>query len=313
MKNFALTGAAGYIAPRHLKAIHDTGNKLEAALDLNDSVGILDRYFPDALFFNSPERFERYIDKCRLGLVGTPIDYLSICTPNYLHDTYIRMSLRSNADAICEKPIVINPWNLDVIRELEAETGHKVYTILQLRLHPTLVKLKEVLENQANRERADIILTYITQRGPWYDVSWKGSEAKSGGIAMNIGVHFFDLCLWMFGDLQDSIVHLAEPRRMAGVLELEWARVRWFLSIEREDLPKELLEKGQTAYRSMLIDGEEIEFSTGFTDLHTEVYKNILEGRAARIEDARPSIEVVYNIRHSELTSPGAEPHPYLK
>jgi len=312
MKNFALVGAAGYIAPRHLKAIHDTGNRLAAALDPSDSVGILDRYFPEALFFTEPERFERYLEKQRYASEADRIDYVSVCSPNSLHDSHIRMALRAGADAICEKPMVINPWNLDALKLLEQETGHRVYTVLQLRLHPPLAALKHRLESEPSPRRADVTLTYITQRGPWYDISWKGSEEKSGGLAMNIGVHFFDLCLWLFGDVQESALHLAEPRRMAGRLELERARVRWFLSIQGDDIPEAMLREGQTAYRSMTLDGEELEFSQGFTDLHTEVYRNIVAGKGPGIDDARPSIELVYTIRQSGLTDSQDNAHPYV-
>lgn len=312
MKNFALIGAAGYIAPRHLKAIHDTGNHLVAALDLNDSVGILDRYNPDSRFFVEPERFDRFLDKRRRGAPEGRIDYVSICSPNYLHDAHIRMALRAECDAICEKPIVINPWNLDALAEIEAETGHRVYTVLQLRLHEPLVKLKQQLDAHPNRERAIVNLSYITQRGPWYDMSWKGSEIKSGGVAMNIGVHFFDLCIWLFGDVHEHQVHLSQPRRMAGLLELERAQVRWFLSIERDDVPPDFLAAGKTAYRSMTIDGEEVEFSSGFTELHTVVYENTLAGKGFTIEDARPSIDTVYAVRQAPVTDHQDVAHSYL-
>jgi UDP-N-acetyl-2-amino-2-deoxyglucuronate dehydrogenase len=307
-----LIGAAGYVAPRHLKAIHDTGNQLVAALDPSDSVGVLDRYFPEALFFTEPERFERFLEMRRHSSVGDPVEYVGICSPNYLHDAHIRMALRSRADVICEKPIVINPWNMDALGEIEQETGRRVYTVLQLRLHPALVELKRSLESDPNRQRVDVCLTYVTQRGPWYDISWKGSPEKSGGVAMNIGVHLFDLCLWLFGPMHESFVHLSSPRRMAGALELEWASVRWFLSIERDDVPEEYLQKEQTAYRSMTIGGEEVEFSSGFTDLHTEVYRRALSGQGLGIEDARPSIELVYAIRQDEVVAPDENAHPHL-
>lgn len=313
MKNFALIGAAGYIAPRHLKAIQSTGHQLVAALDPSDSVGILDRYFPETHFFVEPARFERYLQKQRYTLKAARISYISICSPNYLHDAHIRMALRAEADAICEKPIVITPWNLEALKLLEQETGQRVFTVLQLRLHPSLVALKQALDkNTSSRQRADVTLTYITQRGPWYDASWKGSEEKSGGLVMNIGVHFFDVCLWLFGPVHESAVHLAEPRRMAGALELERARVKWFLSIQRDDIPENILNRGQTAYRSILIDGKELEFSQGFTDLHTEVYRNIFAGKGLGIDDARPSIELVYEIRHTEPTTTRGNTHPYV-
>jgi UDP-N-acetyl-2-amino-2-deoxyglucuronate dehydrogenase len=312
MVNFALIGAAGYIAPRHLQAIYDTGNRLVAALDPNDSVGVLDRYFPDARFFTEPERFDRFLDKRRRMKSHDQVDYVSVCSPNYLHDAHIRMALRSEANAICEKPIIINPWNLDALQEIEAETNRQVYTVLQLRLHKPISELKQRLESSQSRSRADIQLAYITRRGPWYDVSWKGSPEKSGGVAMNIGIHFFDLCMWLFGECHESEVHLADERRMAGTLELEHARVRWFLSIEKSDLPEGYLESGRPAYRSMTIDGEELEFSSGFTDLHTVVYQEMLAGRGFTIEDARPSVQIVYDIRNAAVVQPRDNAHPYL-
>jgi UDP-N-acetyl-2-amino-2-deoxyglucuronate dehydrogenase len=313
MKNFALIGAAGYVAPRHLKAIHDTGNNLIAALDPNDSVGILDRYFPMSKFFTEPERFDRFLNKRQRGAEEDRIDYVSICSPNYLHDAHIRMTLRAQADAICEKPLVVNPWNLDALEEIEAETGRKVTTVLQLRLHDPLVELKRSLDANPGHDRAIVDLTYITQRGPWYDISWKGSPEKSGGVATNIGIHFFDLCIWLFGEAHETAVHLVEKRRMAGILELERAQVRWFLSVERDDLPDGLLEKGQTAFRSLTIDGKEVEFSQGFAELHTVVYQNALQGKGFTIADARPSVELVYKLRHSEVTAPhDRDAHPLL-
>lgn len=313
MKNFALIGAAGYIAPRHLKAIADTHNRLVAALDLNDSVGVLDRYFPTARFFTEPERFDRYLDKHRRQQSEYKVDYVSICSPNYLHDAHIRLALRAGANVLCEKPIVINPWNLDALEELQAETGKTVNTVLQLRLHPPLIALKQQLQAQAANQRHDVSLTYITQRGPWYDVSWKGSEEKSGGVAMNIGIHFFDLCLWLFGAAHKSHVHLREARKMSGVLELERARVRWYLSLERDDLPAGFLERGKTAYRSMTVNGEEVDFSEGFTELHTVVYQQMLAGNGFTTADARPSVQLVYDIRHVDISPHHDNVHPYLK
>lgn len=313
MKHFALMGAGGYIAPRHLQAIHETGNELVAALDVTDSVGILDRYFPQTRFFKEPERFERFLHQCRVGLEREHVDFVSICTPNYLHDAHVRMALTAETDAICEKPLVISPWNLDVLREVEEESGRQVYTILQLRLHPALFALKERLDSSPQSDRTDVCLTYVTHRGPWYDISWKGSQEKSGGIAMNIGVHFFDLCLWLFGSVDKVSVHIAEARRMAGVLELERATVRWFLSIERGDLPEGQREEGAGAYRSLTIGDQEVDFTHGFTDLHDEVYRNILAGKGLGIEDARPSIELVHAIRHSDAVEPGDVAHPFLK
>jgi UDP-N-acetyl-2-amino-2-deoxyglucuronate dehydrogenase len=309
VKNFALIGAGGFVAPRHLKAVHDTGNRLAAACDPHDAVGVLDRFFPDARFFTEIERFDRFLEKRRRGPAEEQISYLSVCSPNYLHDAHIRLGLRAQAHVICEKPMVINPWNLDALETIERETGRRVYTILQLRRHPTLQALREEFLTRPASPRAEIELTYITRRGPWYDVSWKGSEEKSGGVAMNIGIHFFDLLLWLFGGVQQSVVHLRESRRMAGLLELEKARVRWFLSVETDDLPAEARKSGQAAYRSLTLDGREIEFSEGFTDLHTRIYEDILAGHGYGISEARPSIELVYAIRHSEVRPHGGEGH----
>ncbi|MBI5928582.1 MAG: Gfo/Idh/MocA family oxidoreductase [Chloroflexi bacterium] len=313
MTNFALTGAAGYIAPRHLKAIRDTGNKLIAALDPHDAVGIIDSYFPETYFFTEPERFERFLDKQQHDPIDNQIQIVSICSPNYLHDAHIRMALHSNADALCEKPIVINPWNLDRLSELEVETGHRVYTVLQLRVHPSLMALKRSLEMDSTTCRREVILTYITRRGRWYDISWKGAAEKSGGLVLNIGVHFFDLCLWLFGPVEETTTHLLDKRRSAGVLELERARVRWFLSIEAEDLPEGHLEVGRPAFRSITIDGTEVEFSEGFGDLHTEVYSRTLSGQGFGINDARPSIELVHRIRTGAVTTADETAHPLLR
>lgn len=312
MKNFALIGAAGFVAPRHMRAIRDTGNTLAAALDPHDSVGILDSYFPDAHFFTSFERFERHLEKLRFQDVEPPVDYVSICSPNYLHDTHIRLALHVGADAICEKPLVINDWNLQSLVELEAKTGHKINTVLQLRLHPSLIALKEKLESQKNRERQDIVLTYITRRGQWYHTSWKGEEEKAGGLAMNIGIHFFDLLLWLFGAAEKSEVHLAQPDKMAGAIELEWGRVRWYLSVDFNDLPASYRENNKYAMRSITMNGEEIEFSEGFTDLHTRLYEQILAGNGFGIEAARPSIELVQTIRRAETSANRANMHPLL-
>uniref|UniRef100_UPI004047914F Gfo/Idh/MocA family protein n=1 Tax=Polaribacter sp. TaxID=1920175 RepID=UPI004047914F len=310
MKNFALIGAAGYIAPRHLKAIKDTKNNLVAALDRFDSVGILDSYFPNADFFVEFERFDRHIEK--LKRKGTLLDYVSICTPNYLHDSHIRMALRSGADAICEKPLVLNPWNVDALAEIEKESGKKIHTILQLRLHKSIIDLKKKVDTDQKAGKYDIDLTYITSRGNWYDISWKGDESKSGGIATNIGVHFYDMLSWIFGEVQENVVHLREKNKAAGYLEFQNARVRWFLSIDENDLPKEISIKGQRTYRSIEIDGEELEFSDGFTELHTESYIGILNGRGFGLVEARQSIEIVHGIRNSEITKKG-ERHPFLK
>lgn len=307
--HFALIGTAGFVAPRHLKAIRDTGNKLLAACDPHDSVGILDSYFPQAKFFTEIERFDRFLEKQRRG--AQPVDYVTICSPNYLHDAHVRLALRVHAHALCEKPLVINPWNLDQLSELEAEHGRRVYTVLQLRLHPNIVALKQRLA-AAPAKRHDVCLTYITPRGSWYLTSWKGSEEKSGGLAMNIGVHFFDVLLWLFGPMQRNLVHLAEPTRMAGALELERASVRWYLSVESSDLqaaPRD----GGPAHRSLTIDGEEVDFSTGFTDLHTAVYSDLVAGGGFGIADARPSIELVYAVRTSRSVPAGDSAHPFVR
>lgn len=311
--NFALVGAAGFIAPRHLKAIRDTKNTLLAAVDPHDSVGVLDSYFPESRFFTEIERFDRFLDKQRHQRDLVPVEYVSICSPNYLHDAHVRLALRNHAHAICEKPLVVNPWNLEQLRELEDEYDRRVFTVLQLRQHPAVRSLKEQLEREGNRTRRDVCLTYITRRGRWYHHSWKGVEEKSGGLVMNIGIHFFDLLLWLFGSMQRSLVHQLSPTRVSGCLELEWARVRWFLSIDENDLPAEVREKGGFAYRQLEIDGEDLDLSTGFTDLHTEVYRDILQGGGFGIEDARPSIELVYNVRYSRETGANGLAHPLLK
>ncbi len=309
MKRFALIGAAGYIAPRHMKAIKDTGNILVAALDKCDSVGIIDHYFPEADFFTEFERFDRHIDKLRRK--GKPIDYVSICSPNYLHDAHIRWALRIGADAICEKPLVLNPWNLDALEELEKETGRKVWNILQLRVHPNVLKLKEKVEKEPNKVY-EIDLLYLTGRGKWYFYSWKGDLEKSGGVATNIGIHFFDMLIWIFGKVKHFEVHYSEPiKKMAGYLELERAKVRWFLSVDLKDLPEEVIKQGKRTYRSLLIEGEEFNFDSGFTDLHTEVYKRILEGKGFGIKDARPSIELVYQLRNAKPIGFNENSHPY--
>ncbi|QXP66958.1 Gfo/Idh/MocA family protein [Polaribacter sp. AHE13PA] len=310
MKNFALIGAAGYIAPRHLKAIKETNNQLIAALDKFDSVGVMDSFFPKADFFVEFERFDRHIEKLKRG--GTHLDYVSICTPNYLHDSHIRMALRRGADAICEKPIVLNPWNVDALKDIEKESGQKINTILQLRLHPSIIALKNkvALENKAGKY--DVDLTYITSRGKWYDISWKGDESKSGGIATNIGVHFYDMLSWIFGEVQENIVHLREKDKSAGYLEFKNARVRWFLSINEEDLPQEIKEKGQRTFRSITIDDQELEFSAGFTDLHTKSYEQILKGNGFGLKESEESIKIVHNIRNTAISALG-EKHLFVK
>jgi len=312
MENFAIIGAAGFVAPRHLKAINETHNRLVAAVDPHDSVGILDRYFPGTKFFTEIERFDRFLEKTRRQSPGSSVRYISICSPNYLHDAHIRLALRVNADAICEKPLIINPWNLDALSEIEHETGQRVYTILQLRHHGSLIALKQRLDGLKKRQRVEVCLSYVTHRGPWYNVSWKGSEEKSGGIAMNIGVHFFDILLWLFGDCQRYEVHVRETDQMAGMLELKWADVRWFLSTRDEDVPESYRQRDQHAFRSLTMNGEEIEFSGGFTDLHTSVYASILDGKGLGIVDARPSIELVYAIRTCPLTMNKGYFHPTL-
>ena len=312
MKNFALTGAAGYIAPRHLKAIKETGNTLLAATDPHDSVGILDRFFPDTSFFTEFERFDRHLEKLRRGPVENHIDYLTICSPNNLHDAHIRLALRIGAKAICEKPLVLNPWNLDALEELEKEYDGKVYTILQLRVHPSLLALKKKLETSNNGRKHKVSLTYVTSRGLWYDHSWKADVEKSGGIATNIGIHFFDMLMWLFGDVQNTEVHISEKKRMSGALELENADVTWFLSTDRNNLPKEAVEDGKPTFRSILVDGEEVQFSDGFTDLHTKVYEETLAGNGFTISDARPSIKLVHNIRNSPAVKPNLEMHPII-
>ena len=310
MPNFALIGVAGFIAPRHLQAIRETGNTLVAATDPNDSVGILDRYSFDVKFFREIERFDRFLEKARRGPAEARVDYISICSPNYLHDAHVRLALRVGADAICEKPLVINPWNLDALEELEHESGQRVYTVMQLRLHPDLVAAKRRLDEQPPKQRPQIVLTYITARGGWYGVSWKGSEERSGGLAANIGIHFFDLLLWMFGSMKRCQVHFKDSQRMAGYLELERADVRWFLSIDRNDLPSEA---SGTTFRSLTIDEEKLEFSEGFTGLHTRVYEATLAGQGSTIADARPSIALVHEVRNARVARNSENEHPLVR
>ena len=312
MKNFALIGASGYIAPRHLKAIKDTHNNLLAALDRFDSVGIMDSYFPEADFFVETERFDRHIEKLKHEKNIAP-DYFSICTPNYLHDSHIRMALRRGADAICEKPLVLNPWNLDALQYMEQETGQRVWNILQLRLHKSIIELKKKIEEAPKDKIFDVDLTYLTSRGNWYYTSWKGSKDKSGGIATNIGVHFYDMLSWVFGEIKRNDVHVQTHDRAAGYLEFERARVRWFLSINYDVLPEEIKLKGQRTFRSITIEGEELEFSGGFTDLHTKVYQGILDGDGYGLEDARTAIEIVHNIRNAKPIGLKGDYHPFAK
>ena len=297
MKNFAVIGVGGYVAPRHLQAIHETGNRLVAAVDPNDSVGILDRFSYEVRYFREIERFDRHLDKLRRGPAEQRVEWVTICSPNYLHDSHIRLALRNGANALCEKPIVINPWNLDALQELELETGRRVFTVLQLRVHPQLIALRERLQAETPARTAQVSLVYVTSRGPWYQVSWKGSEEKSGGIATNIGIHLFDLLIWLFGKASRSTLSVNEPSRMGGDLELENADVKWFLSTNREDLPAGVREKGVSTYRLITIDGAPVEFSEGFADLHTEVYRRTLQGEGFCIEDARASIELVSRLR----------------
>lgn len=318
MKNFALTGIAGYIAPRHLQAIKDTGNRLVAAMDPHDSVGILDKYFPQTSFFTEFERFDRHIEKLRRTNSDEIVDYISICSPNNLHDAHIRLALRVGADAICEKPLVLNPWNLDQLQEIEKETGKKVFTVLQLRVHPALMAIKEKLEKQKDishpnsNKKHNVELTYITSRGVWYNFSWKGREDISGGVATNIGIHFFDLLMWLFGNVQKNLLFLRSPNKASGFLELQNANVKWYLSIDKKDLPQEAVQKNQSTHRSITIDGNELEFTDGFTDLHTRVYENILQGKGYGIETARASIETTYEIRHLPIIKTKELFHPML-
>ena len=312
MNNFALIGAAGYIAPRHLKAIKDTKNNLIAAYDKFDSVGIMDSYFPDADFFVEFERFDRHLEKLKYEK-NVNLDYISICTPNYLHDAHIRMALRRDADAICEKPLVLNPWNIDKLCKVETETGRRIWNILQLRVHPSIIALKDKIDNGPKDKIYDVDLTYLTSRGHWYFTSWKGDVSKSGGIATNIGVHFYDMLSWVFGSVKKNVVHVHTHDRASGYLELERARVRWFLSIDYDIIPDEIKDKGQRTYRSITIEGEELEFSGGFTDLHTKSYEQILEGNGYGVQEAQQAIEIVHDIRHVDPIGLKGDYHPYAK
>lgn len=313
MKNFALIGAAGYIAPRHMQAIKATGNTLVAAYDPNDSVGVIDSHFPDADFFTEFERFDRHIDKRRRANDGRQIERVAICSPNYLHDSHMRFALRSGADAICEKPLVLNPWNIDGLQEIERDTGHRVDTILQLRVHPSIVALRERVRAGARDTKHEVDLTYITSRGHWYLQSWKGDVRKSGGIATNIGVHFFDMLHYIFGALQDNVVHLSTDTKAAGYLEYERARVRWFLSVDVEDVPAAQRDAGQRTYRSITVDGDEIEFSGGFADLHIRSYEEILAGRGFGLEENRTAIATVAAIRNATPAALTGDYHPFVR
>ena len=305
--NFAVIGVGGYIAPRHLQAIKKTGNKIVATFDINNSVGILDQFSLDIKFFISFERFDRYIDKIRTNSMDK-IDFISICSPNWLHDYHIRFTLRNDATPICEKPLVLNPWNLERLVELEHEFGKKIYTVLQLRLHPLIVNLRKRILNSSNSRKHEIILTYITPRGSWYLQSWKGDISKSGGIATNIGIHFFDMLIWIFGPVVNSEVYFSEPKKMSGFLELKRANVSWFLSTDINDL-----QSSSQSIRKIIVDGEEIDFTNGFTDLHTKVYEDIFQGKGFRLNDAKPSIDLAYEIRNSEITQNFENPHPLLR
>ncbi|CAG4999756.1 UDP-N-acetyl-2-amino-2-deoxy-D-glucuronate oxidase [Dyadobacter sp. CECT 9275] len=311
MKKFALIGAAGYIAPRHLRAIKETGNTLVAALDTFDSVGIIDSFFPKAAFFVEFERFDRHVEKLRR--LEQQIDFVSICSPNYLHDAHIRFGLRNHASVICEKPLVLNPWNIDALLDIQRESNQRAFSILQLRLHPSIIALKKKVERSPPAEVFDVDLTYITSRGNWYYTSWKGDITKSGGIATNIGVHFYDMLAWVFGEVKTNVVHQHTHDRAAGYLEFAKARVRWFLSISNQTLPAHISEKGQTTYRSITLDGEEIEFSDGFMDLHTASYQHILAGNGFGIEEARTSIEIVHAIRTAKISPLLGDYHPLVK
>ena len=309
--NFALIGSAGYIAPRHMQAIRDTGHELVASVDPHDCVGRLDSYFPEAHYFTEIERFDRFLEKRRRGPDEDRIHYVSVCSPNYLHDAHVRLALRVKAHAICEKPLVISPWNLDALEELEQEHGCRVFTVLQLRLVPSLIQLRRTVSTQGS-QRADICLSYISRRGRWYDISWKGSPEKSGGLAMNIGIHFFDLLLWLFGEAEDCRVHVRTPRKMAGTLELQRRRVRWFLSTDASDLPDACRRANRFVYRSLTYDGQEVDFSEGFTDLHTHVYQEVLAGRGTGIRDARPAITLAHHASRCELERSLYQCHPAL-
>ncbi len=311
-KYFALIGAAGYIAPRHMKAIQETENELVAALDPMDSVGIIDSYFPNADFFIEPERFDRHLDKLKRD-GSRKVDYVSICSPNYLHDAHIRMALRNDANAICEKPLVLNPWNLDGLQDIEKETGKKIFNILQLRHHPSIIELKKKIELSPKDKIHDIDLTYITSRGKWYHYSWKGDISKSGGVVTNIGIHFFDMLSWIFGEVISNTLFLSRNDKASGLLQLKNANIRWYLSIDKNDLPIEATAKQISTYRSITVDNHDFEFSGGFTDLHTESYRKIIEGKGYGITDARNSIEIAHLIRNQNISAITSDAHPFIK
>ena len=313
MKNFALIGAAGFIAPRHMEAIKANDCRLVAAMDPSDSVGILDSYFPDCAFFTEFERFDRHIDKLQRAGGEDSVDFVSVCSPNYLHDAHIRFGLRSGADVICEKPLVLNPWNLEGLVEAQERSGRQVNTILQLRLHPTITALRDRVATAGEGEKHEVELTYVTGRGLWYNYSWKGDDRKAGGIATNIGIHFFDMLHFVFGDLQQSRVHLNEQSRAAGYLEYERARVRWFLSVSIDDLPEAQRNLGQRTFRSITIDGQEMEFSGGFADLHTRSYSEVLAGNGFGINESRAAIETVAAIRAGGIVASSGDEHPFVR
>lgn len=310
-KKFALIGAAGFVAPRHMRAIRETGHQLVAAVDPHDCVGVLDSFFPDAAFFTEFERFDRHIDK--LSRKGEGLDYVTVCSPNYLHDAHIRFGLRNQADVICEKPLVLNPWNLDSLAQIESESNHRIYTLLQLRLHPSIIALHDKIVKGPSNKIYDLDLTYLTSRGNWYYASWKGDVSKSGGIATNIGIHFFDMLIWIFGSVKSHTLHLHSHDRASGYLALERARIRWFLGIKPSLLPESATAQGKTTFRSLQVEGEEIEFSDGFTDLHTSSYQSILDGHGFGLETARSSIELVSEIRHAHPQGLKGDYHPLAK
>jgi len=309
VKNFALIGI-GYIAEKHLRAIKETGNDLLAALDPHDSVGILDEYFPNCEYFSDHARFERHIAKAQFQNTSNKIDYFSICSPNYLHDSHIRLALNSGANVICEKPLVINPWNLDLLEKLEETSKLSIFTVLQLRLHPEILKLKK--EQQLSKTKKDITLSYISARGKWYQHSWKGNIEKSGGILVNIGIHFFDMLLWIYGPVKHFEVYEYSDTKASGYLELANANVKWFLSIDKSDLPKNVIEQNNSTYRSITIDNKELEFSQGFKNLHTEVYREIFLNGGNRISESRPSIELVYKLKNEKISTSN-DKHPFSK
>lgn len=313
MYNFALIGAAGYIAPRHMKAIKETGNNIVAALDPHDAVGVIDSYFPDSAFFTEFERFDRHVEKLKRQGENKKIHYVSIASPNYLHDAHVRFALRVGANAICEKPLVLNPWNIDALAELEKESGQRIYTILQLRYHPSIIALKDKINSAlSDKTKYDIDLTYITSRGKWYLISWKGDVDKSGGVTTNIGIHFFDMLQWIFGNVQNNIVHISEPTKAAGYLEMQKARVRWFLSINHQDLPDEAKLKNKSTYRSIKVNGKEIEFSDGFADLHTLSYEHVLGGDGFGLQHVKPCIEIAHEIREALPIGAKGDYHPAI-